>query len=145
MARKPIILVCDDDEDDIELVTEAFKEACIEADFQFASDGRELVDYLKSTNECQSVKCPEIILLDLNMPRMDGRQALEWIKSLPGYRYIPVVVYTTSNARDDVNQCYGIGANSFMTKCASFKDLVEKVKTFAGYWSDVATLPKCVR
>lgn len=142
MARKPLIFVCDDDEDDKLLVRTAFEEACIDAEFSFASDGEELTEYLENSNECKSARCPDIILLDINMPRMDGPQTLEWIKSRSQFRSIPVVMYTTSNSRKDIDHCYLKGANSFMTKCSTFEHLVEKVEAFAKYWTGVVELPR---
>jgi two-component system response regulator len=143
MPAAPVILVCDDDADDRFLVQSAFTEAHVKADFRFTSDGQELIDYLENCNERGSRKhpCPNIILLDLNMPRMDGRQALKWIKSHPELRSIPVVIYTTSSDNKDVRQCYRLGANTFMTKCAEFGELVDRANTFAKYWMDVAKLP----
>lgn len=141
MISVPIILVCDDDQDDQLLIESAFEEACIDADFHVTGDGVELIRYLQESNEGEHPR-PDIILLDLNMPRMDGRQTLEWIKSQPDYRDIPVVIYTTSRELTEIQRCYRTGANSFMTKCSTFEDLVEKVEAFAKYWMDVAQLPR---
>ena len=138
----PVFLVCDDDRDDQLLIEAAFAEACIDAVFRFAGNGVELIEYLQNPDE--EGKCPRpcIILLDLNMPRMDGMQALEWIKSHPGFRAIPVVMYTTSRDQADIQRCYGAGANSFMTKCSTFAGLVDKVKAFSKYWTETAELPR---
>jgi CheY-like chemotaxis protein len=84
---------------------------------------------------------PDLILLDLNMPRKDGRETLKEIKSNPAFRYIPVVVFTTSTAEEDVEQCYEMGANSFISKAAMFEDLTETMKTLGGYWFGTVTLP----
>jgi CheY-like chemotaxis protein len=140
MNSAPVILVCDDDQDDQLLIESAFAEACIDAGFRFAGDGTELIEYLQS-NGVEHPR-PDIILLDLNMPKMDGRRTLEWIKSHPEYRAIPVVIYTTTRERSEIQRCYRTGANSFMTKCSTFKDLVEKVEVFARYWMDITELPK---
>ena len=137
----PVFLVCDDDLDDQLLIEAAFAEACIDADFRFTSDGTELIEYLQNPHREAKYPRPYIILLDLNMPRMDGLQVLEWIKSHPNYRTIPVVMYTTSRDQNDIQRCYRAGANSFMTKCSTFEDLVDKVKTFLKYWTETAELP----
>lgn len=137
----PVILVCDDDPDDQVLIKEAFLEAGIQADFRFTNDGMELIDYLENCIGSREYPCPKIVLLDLNMPRMNGKQALKWIKSHSEFRAIPVVIYTTSNEKNDVSQCYRLGANTFMTKCAKFEELVVRANTFGKYWIDVAKLP----
>jgi CheY-like chemotaxis protein len=142
MYTVPVILVCDDDRDDQLLIEHAFAEACIEAKFRFTSDGVELTEYLQKSDKDGNSLYPDIILLDLNMPRMDGLQALEWIKSHPHHRAIPVVIYTTSREPKDIQQCYGAGANSFMTKCSSIEGLVDKVKAFSKYWTETAELPR---
>jgi len=141
MAAFPVILVCDDDADDQFLIKQAFAEAGIKADFQFTSDGLELIHHLENCNGGGKHPCPNIILLDLNMPQMDGVQTLKWIKSHSEYRAIPVVIYTTSSDTKDVRLCYRLGANTFMTKCSDFEDLMEKVRAFSKYWMDVAKLP----
>lgn len=140
MPSTPVILVCDDDHEDQFLIEGAFTEARIKADIRFTSDGLELIQYLE-TCASGAHPCPSIILLDLNMPRVDGKQALEWIKSHSEFRAIPVVIYTTSSAKEDVRQCYRLGANTFMTKCGEFGKLVDRAKAFAKYWMDVAVLP----
>ncbi|MGO9312646.1 MAG: response regulator [Syntrophobacteraceae bacterium] len=142
MHTLPVILVCDDDHDDQLLIEHAFAEACIDAEFRFTSDGVELTEYLQKSNEDGKSPCPDIILLDLNMPRMDGSKTLEWIKSHPHHRAVPVVIYTTSREPMEIQRCYGAGANSFMTKCSNFEDLVDKVKAFSKYWTETAELPR---
>lgn len=142
MRTVPVILVCDDDHDDQMLIEHAFEEACIDVDFRFTGDGVELAEYLQKSNVDGKSPCPDIILLDLNMPRMDGSKTLEWIKSHSQHRAIPVVIYTTSRDQVEIQRCYRAGANSFMTKCSSFEDLVDKVKAFSKYWTETAELPR---
>jgi len=144
MHPVPVFLICDDDRDDQLLIEAAFAEACINADFRFTSDGPELIEYLQNPDGEGKNPCPYIILLDLNMPRMDGIKVLEWIKSHPNLRTIPVVMYTTNREQADIQQCYRAGANSFMTKCTTFDGLVDKVKAFSKYWTETAELPKVV-
>ena len=141
MPAVPLILVCDDDPDDQVLIKEAFTHAGIKVEFRFTNDGLELIDYLENCSASKEYPCPKIVLLDLNMPRMDGKQALKWIKLHSEFKAIPVVIYTTSNEAGDIRQCYRLGANTFMTKCAEFEELVARADTFAKYWMDVANLP----
>jgi CheY-like chemotaxis protein len=142
MDRKPLIHICDDDEEDQFLIRDAFEQTSIDADFQFTSDGKELTEYLQKTGECPSIPSPDIILLDINMPLMNGLQTLEWIKSRAQFRSIPVVMYTTSSSQKDVDQCYQTGAHFYMTKCSSYDGLVEKVKFFACHWTSVTEHPR---
>ena len=142
---KPIpILMADDDEDDRLLTKDAFQEYRVGNDLMFVEDGEELMDYLhrkgKFTDPKRSPR-PGLILLDLNMPRKDGREALEEIKSDPNFRSIPVVVLTTSKAEEDVLRSYDLGVNSFITKPVTFGGLVEVVKTLGKYWIEIVELP----
>jgi CheY-like chemotaxis protein len=131
MRTTPVILVCDDDEDDQMLIREAFGKAGLNIRSQSLYNGLELLEYLQSESPR-----PDIILLDLNMPLMNGFEALNWIKSHPGYSRIPVVIYTNSSLDADVKRCYTLGASFYLTKSASFDELVEKVQ----YWIENATL-----
>ena len=129
-----LILVCDDDEEDQVLVKEAFSEAYPGIQFRFANDGIELIEYLKNYPR------PDVILLDINMPRLGGVQTLTWIKAHINYRANPIVMFTTSTLPEDIEQCYALGADSYMTKCASFDKLLDKVKSFAGYWIETRSV-----
>ena len=143
--RKPIpILMADDDEDDRLLTKDAFREYRVGNVLLFVEDGEELMEYLhrkgKFTDPKRSPR-PGLILLDLNMPRKDGREALEEIKSDRNLRSIPVVVLTTSKAEEDVLRSYDLGVNSFITKPVTFEGLVEVVKTLGKYWIEIVELP----
>ena len=147
-ARKPApvtILMADDDEEDRQLTKEALGEAKLANDLREVVDGEDLMDYLHRRGaygrDGIDAPTPGIILLDLNMPRKDGREALAEIKSDPGLRHIPVVVLTTSKAEADVISSYALGANTFITKPRSFAGLVDVVKDFSRYWFEVAELP----
>ncbi|MBW1852622.1 MAG: response regulator, partial [Deltaproteobacteria bacterium] len=135
--RQPIpILMADDDEDDRLLTQDAFQEYRVGNDLRFVEDGEELMDYLHRKGKFTDPKSsprPGLILLDLNMPRKDGREALEEIKSDPDLRSIPVVVLTTSKAEEDIVRSYDLGVNSFITKPVTFEGLVEVVKTLGKY------------
>ena len=142
---KPItILIADDDADDRMMASEALEESRLANDLRFAEDGEELLDYLyhrgKFAREEDSPR-PGLILLDLNMPRMDGREALREIKGDPALRSIPVVVLTTSKAEEDIYRTYDLGVNSFITKPVQFEGLVEVMKTLGKYWFEIVELP----
>lgn len=144
-ARKSVlILIADDDEDDRMFTKEAFEENYLLNEIRFVNDGVELMDYLKRRNKYRNPADsprPGIILLDLNMPKMDGREALKEIKSDPNLRSIPVVVLTTSKAEQDVLQTYDLGVNCFITKPVSFGDFIDVARTVGHYWFDIVQLP----
>ena len=142
--RIPTILLADDDPDDRQLTREAFEEAKLANDLRFVEDGEELLDYLQRRGKYsnpESAPWPSIILLDLNMPRMDGREALRAIRADPRLRGIRVVVMTTSKAEEDVIRSYDLGVNSFITKPVTFLGLVEVMKVFSRYWMEIVDLP----
>lgn len=142
-ARKITILMADDDEDDRMLAKDAFEENHLSNDLRFVEDGKELMDYLlrrgRYADRADSPR-PGLILLDLNMPRKDGRECLEEIKSHPSLKRIPVIVLTTSKAEEDLYRTYELGVNSYITKPVTFDGLVEVVATFGEYWFELVTL-----
>ena len=138
------VLIADDDPEDRMLIEDAFEESCLANDLQFVEDGEELLDYLRRRDkyaEPSTSPRPGIILLDLNMPRMDGWEALKEIKSDPHLRKIPIVVMTTSKAEQDIVRSYDLGVNSFVTKPVTFAGLVEVVKMLSRYWFQIVVLP----
>lgn len=140
--------MADDDEDDRLLVKAAFEESAMSNDVRFVEDGEELLDYLLHRNrysEAQLAPRPSLILLDLNMPRKDGREALREIKSSPDLRAIPVVILTTSKLEEDIYRTYDLGANSFIIKPVTFEALVETVKLLGRYWFEIVQSPPVVR
>ena len=140
----PTILLADDDPEDRMLAAEALEESGIANPLHSVADGEELMNYLRScaTSETTSGPAlPGLILLDLNMPRKDGREALAEIKHDPVFRKIPVVVLTTSKADEDILQTYDLGVNSFITKPVSFIALVDLMKSITSYWFDLVQLP----
>jgi CheY-like chemotaxis protein len=142
--KPPLILIADDDEDDRMFTKEAFDENFKEKEIRFVNDGIDLLDYLRRRNQYSdpaSSPRPSIILLDLNMPKMDGREALREIKSDPKLRTIPVVILTTSKAEQDVLKTYDMGVNCFITKPVSFTAFVEVTRTIGHYWFDIVKLP----
>lgn len=138
------ILIAEDDDDDYFLTGQALKEARIAADLRRVCDGEELLDYLRRRKRFSGsdvAPLPSLILLDLNMPRMDGREALREIKGDPRLRHLPIVVLTTSKAEEDVVRSYELGVNSFITKPLTFQALVEAIKVLGRYWFEVVQLP----
>ena len=140
---KPLVIVmADDDEDDRQNTEEAFKEHHLANLFFTVKDGEELLDFLHQRGKHVGAPRPGLILLDLNMPRKDGREALKEIKGDPGLRSIPVVILTTSREEEDILKSYDLGANSFISKPVGFDSLVQIVSTMASYWFQVVELPK---
>ena len=145
MNPKPIaILMAEDDEDDCFLFKEAMAEAQLHNPIYFVADGVELLQYLRREPPFDDPKknpYPGLIILDLNMPRMDGREALEKIKTDPALKSIPVVVMTTSREEEDLIRSYKYGANSFITKPIEFAGLVNAIRGFGEYWFSIVKLP----
>ncbi len=143
-ARPITILMADDDPDDRLLAAEALRESRVANDLRFVEDGEQLLDYLNRrgrwANPADAPR-PGVVLLDLNMPRMDGREALAAIKADPALRRIPIVVLTTSRAEADVLRSYDLGANSFITKPVTFGGLVEAMRVLGRYWIEIVELP----
>jgi len=137
------ILLADDDPDDRLMVAEALEEARVEYPLNTVEDGKELLDYLRGTGEYSDAPppLPSLILLDLNMPRVDGREALARIKSDGRLRHIPVIVLTTSKAEEDVIRTYDIGVNSFISKPITFDGLVSVMRSLGQYWLQTVELP----
>lgn len=139
------ILVADDDPDDRLMMREALEDSRLANDLYFVEDGEELMEYLcrrgKYENQEDSPR-PKLLLLDLNMPRKDGREALKEIKSNPKLRQIPVVVLTTSKAEEDIYRTYDLGVNSFISKPVTFDSLVELMKHLCKYWFEIVALPE---
>jgi CheY-like chemotaxis protein len=138
------ILIAEDDDDDYYLTAEAMKQAHLLNELVRVHDGEELLDYLRHRGAYaapQAAPEPALILLDLNMPRKDGREALREIKCDPDLRRCPVVVLTTSRAEEDIIRSYELGVNSFVTKPVTFPGLVEAVKVLGRYWFEIVELP----
>jgi two-component system, response regulator len=137
------IVLADDDPDDRLMAREAFEEARVVNPLDLVEDGEDLLDYLhcRGRHSSRPRVAPGLILLDLNMPRMDGREALEVIKSDERLRRIPVVVLTTSKAEEDLLRTYDLGVNSFVVKPVTFDGLVDVVRTIDHYWFSLVTRP----
>ncbi len=144
--RLPVtILLCDDDEEDRRLTQQALEKAHISNAVESVEDGEQLLDYLYQrgayAGETGAAPRPGLILLDLNMPKMDGREALKIIKSDPTLRDIPVVILTTSSFDQDILKSYELGVNSFITKPVTFTGLVEAMNVLGRYWLEIVELP----
>jgi CheY-like chemotaxis protein len=138
------ILVAEDDADDRMMIKDAFEESRLGNPVDFVEDGVQLMNYLQREGEYSSMNdhpYPGFILLDLNMPRKDGRTALREIKASPILQRIPIVILTTSKAEEDIVRTYNLGVNSFICKPVTFDSLVEIVKTVGRYWIEIVALP----
>jgi CheY-like chemotaxis protein len=133
---KPVVLMADDDEDDCFLAKEAFFETGAEADFSCVIDGVELMAYLLEHCRPERKGFPRLILLDLNMPRKDGREALKEIKAEPALRDIPIVIFTTSREEKDIHFAKITGAELFITKPAVYEEWVKIMKSLIEQWLD---------
>lgn len=136
-------MIADDDPDDRLLAKEAFLENHLENELFFTEDGEDLLDFLYRRNkyEGKNLPLPDLILLDLNMPKKDGREVLMEIKQHPQLKRIPVIVLTTSQADEDIIGTYDLGVNSFITKPVTFEALVDVVKEMGNYWFRLVSLP----
>ena len=139
------VLMADDDEDDRMLAKKAWEQCRLSNPLRFVHDGEELMDYLHQRGKYADpadAPRPGLILLDLNMPKKDGREALREIKSEEALRNIPIVVLTTSKAEEDILKTYDLGVNSFITKPVSFGSLVDTVRALGQYWFSIVRLPQ---
>ena len=143
-GRPTIILMADDDADDRLLAQDALAESKVPGELHFVENGEELMDYLHRRGKFSAASAPRpgLILLDLNMPKKDGREALREIKLNRELRRIPVVILTTSQADTDIAHIYDLGANSFITKPVSFEALVGVMRSVGHYWFETVELPK---
>jgi CheY-like chemotaxis protein len=149
-SSQPIrIVVADDDADDRMMIKDAFEESKLGNPVDFVEDGVELMEYLNRQGKWSHLAnqpFPGFILLDLNMPRKDGRTALKEIKESSEFHRIPIVILTTSKAEEDIIRTYNLGVNSFICKPVSFDKLVDIVKTVGHYWIEIVALPpECKR
>lgn len=138
------ILIANDDEDTRFLLEEALREIRLAITSEFVENGEQVLDYLYRRGQYlgrSNWHQPDLILLDLNMPRLDGRETLTSIRSDPRLQQIPVVMLTTSHRRKDILLCYRLGANSFISKPVTFEGLLEVMKTLCEYWFEIVSLP----
>ena len=144
MDNAMTILVADDDVDDRLLIKDAFEDNKVSNPIAFVNDGEELMNYLQRRSGYEQLKkepLPGIILLDLNMPKKDGRTALKEIKADENLQRIPIVILSTSKADEDISLSYGLGVSSFITKPVTYKGLCDVAKALSHYWFDIVALP----
>lgn len=135
------ILLVEDSLEHAELVFAAFDEAQIPHEIHHARDGEQAMEYLRGAGSQPERELPDLVLLDLNLPRMDGREVLRVMKSDPDLHSIPVVVLSTSSADADVNLAYRNHANAYVKKPVDFDEFIRAIKSFESFWLSVATLP----
>lgn len=141
-AAKPIIiLLVEDNPADVRLTQEALKEGHVLNTLYTVKDGIEAMSFLRREGSYKDMPCPDMIFLDLNLPRKDGREVLKEIKSDETLRRIPVVVLTTSKAEDDIIQTYSDHANCFITKPVDLDQFIEVIKSIKEFWVNIVTLP----
>jgi two-component system response regulator len=145
LSQSQSILLVEDNQDDFEATSRAFKKANLHNPIVWCKSGRDALDCLKregAYNNASQGSRPGLVLLDLNMPGMDGRKTLEVIKQDDALKRIPVIILTTSADERDVNACYQMGANTYVQKPVSFEGLIEAIMRLKAYWFDIALLPK---
>ncbi|RYD58143.1 MAG: response regulator [Sphingobacteriales bacterium] len=136
------ILIAEDDADDRFLLQAAFEENGFTDKLYFVENGVEVVEYLQTINaEKSENKFPRFILLDLNMPKKDGREVLRELKQHPDFKKIPVVIFSTTNNEQEMRRCYELGANSYITKPNSFESLLKTVAALRSYWMHTSSIP----
>lgn len=148
MADQAVILLVEDREDDILLVRKAFERGAIHNPLHVVRDGEEALHYLAGEGPYSNraeYPLPDLILLDLKLPKVDGFDVVRWIRRQPGFSKIPVVVLTSSDAIRDVNRAYALGANSFLVKPLDFENFIETAKSLRKYWLTLNKRPTAVR
>lgn len=140
-ARPAEVLMVEDNPGDVRLTREALKEGTGRTQLRVVRDGVELLSYLRRDDPYAEAVRPDLILLDLNMPRMDGRQVLQQIKADPALMTIPVVVFTSSRAEQDILRSYELGANCYVTKPMDLDEFIRAMRMIEIFWLSVARLP----
>ena len=139
--KKSLILVADDDSDDRFLLQAAFQEHGEQETLEFVENGVEVMEFLEAASAGSSHNFPELIMLDLNMPKMNGKEVLSEIKNHPFLKRIPVIIYTTTRNEIEIRKCYELGANTYIVKPISFEGLRDVVSNIRSYWLDTASIP----
>lgn len=141
-TRNPCILLVEDNPGDVRLTQEALKEGTAPHELEVVTDGEEALDFLFRRDGYEDAPRPDLILLDLNLPKLDGREVLERVKNETSLRSIPVVVLTTSEASEDIEQAYQADANCYITKPVDLDDFMRVIQTVETFWLDIARLPE---
>jgi two-component system response regulator len=134
------ILIAEDDADDRFLLRTAFEEKGYNDKLEFVENGNELIAYLNERQKKAHDRFPKFILLDLNMPKKDGREVLRELKQHEQYKKIPVIIFTTTKNESEIRRCYEMGANTYVVKPASFSDLLSTIEQIRAYWLDTASV-----
>ena len=135
------VLVVEDSPSDVRLIREALKETRVPLQITVARDGVEAIDHLRSVEKGKTPP-PDLVLLDLNLPRKNGREVLTEVKASPGLKQIPVLVMTSSRAEEDINEAYSLNANCYITKPGDLLEYVHMVRAIEDFWFTTATLPE---
>lgn len=140
---KAVILIADDDEDDRVLIDQALQQASFDGTVKLVEDGEQLIQYLVDCQQkhADAPPMPTLLLLDLNMPLVNGLEALKYVRAQACFRHLPVVMLTTSAAEQDIWESYNLGASSFVTKPITFSQLVETMHSLQSYWLNTVRLP----
>jgi CheY-like chemotaxis protein len=145
-VKVPVILLVEDDENDVFFIQRAFQQANIGNPWKRARDGEEAISYLRGDPpfaDRDKFPAPQLMLLDLKMPRKNGFEVLQWVRQQPGLKRLPIVVLTSSREDPDVNRAYDLGANTYLVKPVKFEGLAEMIKTLNLYWLMLAEIPSC--
>ncbi len=137
MNKQKLVLLVEDDLNDIELIKRAFAKIKMNIKLDVVKNGVEGADYLGAVDSNDDKKVPDLIIMDLKLPKKNGHELLDWIKDREGIKHIPVVVFTSSNESRDIEKAYKLGANSYVLKPVSFEKLTELIKTLTTYWLSI--------
>ena len=145
---QPVVLIAEDNENDIAMLQRAFRQASITAPIQYVTDGEQAISYLKGERKFarrEEFPLPDLLLLDLKMPRKNGFEVLEWLRTQPSLSHLRVVVLTTSEELRDVNRAYALGAASFLTKPLDFVEFKDTIQAMYNYWAAYNRKPRIER
>ena len=141
MSAQKTILVADDDSNDVFLLKRAFLKAHVDVHVEFVRDGEQVIRYLKAGDHKDETPMPELLLLDLKMPRVNGFEVLEWIRRQPGLKRLLIIVLTSSDEPRDINRAYDLGANSYLVKPCSIEHLTSIAEYLYNYWINLNRRP----
>jgi CheY-like chemotaxis protein len=137
MSAQKTILVAEDDSNDVYLLKLAFLKAGLDVHFEFVQDGEQLIQYLEAHNRTSENPLPELLLLDIKMPKVNGFEALEWIRRQPGLKRLLIVMLTSSDEPRDINRAYDLGVNSYLVKPCGIEHLIDIAEYLYNYWMNL--------
>jgi CheY-like chemotaxis protein len=141
MSAQKTILVAEDDSNDVYLLKLAFRKAHLDVNFEFVTDGEQLIQYLKAHEQKPGTPIPELLLLDIKMPKINGFEALEWIRKQPGLKRLLIIMLTSSDEPNDINRAYDLGANSYLVKPCGIEHLIDIAEFLYNYWMKLNRRP----